>query len=111
MDNGLFLTNLWYFALHSDELRKGRLYSKEILGQKIAFGRDQDGSPFALRDNFPHLGVPLSEGTFDGQTIRCGFHSCEFYCAGTGQKIPALADSSLNVKNINVYSSPCREAS
>jgi phenylpropionate dioxygenase-like ring-hydroxylating dioxygenase large terminal subunit len=111
MENGLFLTNLWYFALHSDELKKGRLYSKEILGQKIAFGRDQDGSPFALRDNCPHRGVPLSEGTFDGQNIRCCYHGWEFDCSGTCQKIPALADSSLNLKNIKVYSYPCREAS
>ena len=91
MDNGRpFLRNLWHFALHSDKLRKGRLYTKELLGEKIAFGRDPDGRPFALKDNCPHRGVPLSEGTFDGQTIRCCYHGWVFDCTGTCQKNPKL---------------------
>ena len=109
MENGIFLRNLWYFAFDGAKLRKGRLRTKEILGEKIVFGRNQDGTPFALRDNCPHRGVPLSEGTFDGQTIRCCYHGWEFDCAGTCQKIPALADSSLDTKRIKVYSYPCKE--
>ena len=31
-----------------------------MLGEKIVFGRDEQGKPFALRDNCPHRGVPLS---------------------------------------------------
>ena len=71
MENGQFLRNLWYFALDGRKLRKGQLQTKEVLGEKIAFGRNPDGKPFALKDNCPHRGVPLSEGTFDGQVIRC----------------------------------------
>jgi phenylpropionate dioxygenase-like ring-hydroxylating dioxygenase large terminal subunit len=109
MENGLFLRNLWYFALHGEKLRKGRLLAKEIVGEKIVFGRASDGSPFALRDNCAHRGVPLSEGTFDGETIRCCYHGWEFNCAGTCQKIPALANGSVNLRNIKVYSYPCKE--
>jgi len=38
MENALFLRNLWYFALHGDKLKKGRLQTKEILGERIVFG-------------------------------------------------------------------------
>jgi phenylpropionate dioxygenase-like ring-hydroxylating dioxygenase large terminal subunit len=100
MENGLFLKSVWYFALPGDKLKKSRLYAKEILGKKIAFGRDDNGIPFALKDNCPHRGVPLSEGTFDGQIIRCCYHGWEFDCSGTCRKIPALADTSLKLRNI-----------
>ena len=109
MQNGLFLRNLWYFAVHGGKLRKGQLITKEILGEKIAFGRDSAGIAFALRDNCPHRGVPLSEGSFDGQTIRCCYHGWEFDCSGTCQKIPALADPSMNVSNIKAHAYRCRE--
>ena len=109
MADGQFLRNLWYFALEGGKLRKGQLQAKELLGEKIVFGRDQDGRPFALRDNCAHRGVPLSEGTFDGQTIRCCYHGWEFDCAGVCQKIPALADRSLDLKRIKIGSYPCKE--
>ena len=109
MGDGQFLRNLWYFAVEGGKLRKGQLRTKELLGEKIVFGRNQDGRPFALRDNCPHRGVPLSEGTFDGQTIRCCYHGWEFDCAGVCQKIPALADRSLDLKRIKIGSYPCKE--
>jgi phenylpropionate dioxygenase-like ring-hydroxylating dioxygenase large terminal subunit len=109
MENGLFLRKLWYFALHGEKLKKGRLYAKEILGEKIVFGRDREGNAFALRDNCPHRGVPLSEGTFDGETIQCCYHGWQFDCSGICKKIPAVADPLLNVRKIKAYSYPCKE--
>src|ERR1700752_2015056 len=109
MENGQFLRNLWYFALEGRKLRKGQLQTKAVLGEKIAFGRNPDGKPFALKDNCPHRGVPLSEGTFDGQIIRCCYHGWEFDCAGACQRIPALADGALELKRIKIGSYPCKE--
>ncbi|HMI67988.1 MAG TPA: Rieske 2Fe-2S domain-containing protein, partial [Cyclobacteriaceae bacterium] len=64
-DASLFIKDLWYLAFHGSFLKKGKLVPKEILGEKIVFGRDPSGQPFALRDNCPHRGVPLSAGWFD----------------------------------------------
>src|SRR6267143_4942982 len=100
MQNALFLRNLWYFALPGDKLKKGRLQAKELLGERIVLGRDSSGNPFALRDNCPHRGMPLSEGKFDGRAIQCCYHGWQFDCSGTCQKIPALADTSFNVRKI-----------
>ena len=95
-----FLRKSWHFALHGDKLKRGELQSKEVLGERIVLGRDSSGNPFALRDNCPHRGMPLSEGKFDGRAIQCCYHGWQFDCSGTCQKIPALADTSFNVRKI-----------
>lgn len=108
-DQPLFLKNLWYFVMHGGALKKGKLVQKQILGEKILFGRDAEGKPFALRDNCPHRGVPLSYGWFDGKTITCCYHGWQFDCSGTCQKIPALADEKMDVNKIKVYRYPCQD--
>lgn len=105
----LFVRNLWYYVMHGDDLKSGKLVQKQLLGEKIVFGRDEAGKPFALKDNCPHRGVPLSYGWFDGKTITCCYHGWEFNCSGTCQKIPALADEKMDPAKIKVYQYPCRE--
>ncbi len=108
-DQPLFLKNLWYFAFHGAEIKKGKLVQKKILGETIVFGRSNDNKPFALKDNCPHRGVPLSAGWFDGETIQCCYHGWKFNCAGTCTGIPALADDKVDVSKIKVYEYPCKE--
>ena len=50
----LFLKNFWYVAFYGNDLKKGKLLAKEMLGEKLVFGRDNNGNPFALKDNCPH---------------------------------------------------------
>jgi len=108
----VILTNLWYVAFHGSELKKGKLMPKEIAGEKIVFGRDNDGNPFALKDNCPHRGVPLSCGWFNGDTIQCCYHGWIFDTNGTCQSIPALApDTNIQVNKIKVNHYPCKEVS
>ncbi len=54
----LYLRNMWYLAMPSAKLKVGKLLSKELLGDKLVFGRTSEGEVFALRDNCPHRGVP-----------------------------------------------------
>ena len=109
MEPTLFLRNLWYFALHGTRLKSDKLIQREILGEKIVFGRDRAGKPFALRDNCPHRGIPLSEGSFDGETIQCCYHGWKFNCAGACQKIPAMQDAMANLEKIRAFAYPCEE--
>lgn len=108
-DQPLFLKNLWYFAFHGSKVVKGKLIQKEICGERIAFGRDKSGKPFALKDNCAHRGVPLSEGWFDGEIIQCCYHGWKFDCDGVCREIPALADKTFDVTRIKVFQYPCRE--
>lgn len=111
-DHSLFLKNLWYLAFHSSVLKKDKLVSKEILGEKILFGRDSTGKAFALRDNCPHRGVPLSEGWFKNDTIQCCYHGWEFNTQGVCQNIPAIAPgSTIDFSKIRVFQYPLREVS
>ena len=111
MEAALFLRNFWYFALHGGKLGKGKMLAIKMLGEPIILGRDRNGIPFALRDNCPHRGVPLSEGGFDGKTISCCYHGWQFDCSGVCQKIPAMGEPSQQLHKIRVPSYPCKEVS
>ena len=109
MTDDPYCKNIWYYAFHGSELKAGQIRAKTVLGENIVFGRAVDGKPFALRDNCPHRGVPLSDGSFDGQCIQCCYHGWKFDAAGICQAIPALADPNFDVHRIKVYAYPCRE--
>jgi phenylpropionate dioxygenase-like ring-hydroxylating dioxygenase large terminal subunit len=108
----LYLKNLWYMAFHSSFLKKGKLVGKEILGEKIVFGRDSKGEAFALRDNCPHRGVPLSEGWFENDTLQCCYHGWQFGTNGVCTNIPAITPgSNIDFSKIRVFRYPLREIS
>jgi phenylpropionate dioxygenase-like ring-hydroxylating dioxygenase large terminal subunit len=109
MTESLFLKNLWYFAMHGSFLKKGKLVGREILGEKVVFGRDSDNKPFALKDNCPHRGVPLSQGWYDGNIIQCCYHGWKFDHTGTCVGIPALADEKFDTRKVKVFKYPCRD--
>jgi phenylpropionate dioxygenase-like ring-hydroxylating dioxygenase large terminal subunit len=109
VDPALFLRNLWYYAMHGSGLEAGKLLQKEILGEKVVFGRTRSGKPFALRDNCPHRGIPLSEGRFDGELIECCYHGWQFDCSGECQKIPALVEPMANLARIKAQAYRCEE--
>lgn len=101
---------MWYLAFHGSFLKRDKLVPKEILGEKIVFGRDKSGKPFALRDNCPHRGVPLSDGWFDGNTIQCCYHGWEFRCDGVCKNIPAIDPASnVDYTKIKVFQYPIQE--
>jgi phenylpropionate dioxygenase-like ring-hydroxylating dioxygenase large terminal subunit len=105
------LKNIWYYATPSESLKVGKTIAKVMLGEPILIGRDQNGVVFAMRDICPHQGVPLSDGSFDGQKIGCCFHGWCFDTAGVCTDIPSLADGqSINMCSIKTKSYPCRES-
>src|SRR5690606_10922907 len=111
-DPSLFLKNLWYMAFHSSFLKKGKLEGKQILGERIVFGRDSKGEAFALRDNCPHRGVPLSEGWFEEDTLHCCYHGWQFNTSGVCQNIPAITPGSkIDFSKIRVFRYPIKEIS
>lgn len=106
-----WVKNIWYFALPSDHVKKGKTVSMELLGDLILIGRKSDGSIFAMRDICPHQGAPLSFGDFDGNEVACPFHGWKFDSSGVCTDIPALcSDQQVNICKIKTRSYPCREA-
>ena len=110
------LRDLWYFAATSRELKRGGMFRREILGEPILLGRDEEGRAFALRDICPHRAVPLSAGRIvsnDGvQTVECPYHGWRY---GTGdgvcKLIPSLVDGQpYEANRIRVRHFPTHEA-
>ena len=100
---GLFLRNLWYYALPASRLKHGRMVAKTILGEPVVFCRGHDGIAFALRDVCPHRGIPLSCGRLDGNEVECCYHGWRFGRSGTCTHIPALTGhEGINPENIRV---------
>ena len=111
-----FLTDIWYFAALSGELKPGRLARREILGEPVMLGRSPKGGLFALRDICPHRAAPLSAGRFraepDGaESVECPYHGWRFGADGGCTAVPSLVDEqALDVSRIRVRRYPVVES-
>lgn len=111
----ILLKDIWYFALPGAQLKPGGTKAKILLGEPVLFGRTKtkDGEPgdvFAVRDICPHRGVPLSEGSFDGQEVQCPYHGWKFGPSGQCTHIPSLVDGQdFDITKIKVRRYPVRE--
>lgn len=105
------LSDIWYYAMPSRDLRPGRLQAKTMFNQPLLFGRTNDGAPFALLDICPHRGIPLRHGRFDGQEVECCYHGWRFDRTGTCTAIPSLVEGqNVNLSRIKVQHFSCHEA-
>lgn len=110
------LRDMWYFAATSRELKRGEMFRREILGEPIVLGRDNEGRAFALRDICPHRAVPLSAGRIvendGGQTIECPYHGWRFGAGdGVCKLIPTLVEGQpYEASRIRVRHFPTHEA-
>ena len=110
-----FLTDLWYFAALSSDLKPGRKRRLEIMGEPVMLGRSPGGALFALRDICPHRAAPLSAGTFtqeaDGATtIACPYHGWRFRADGSCAAIPSLTrDQEVDISGIRARRYPVAE--
>jgi len=93
-----WLTDSWYLAAPSADLKPGTQSRHMILGQPVVVGRTAAGEPFALRDICPHRLVPLSAGRqveTDGEaTLECPYHGWRFGTDGVCKHMPSLTDDS-----------------
>jgi len=111
-----FLTDIWYFAALSSELRAGSMRRVEMLGEPVLLGRDPGGTLAAIRDICPHRAAPLSAGRFhresDGAfSVACPYHGWRFGADGRCAAIPSLtADQAFDIGRIGVRSYPVRES-
>lgn len=109
------LKDIWYFALPGNELKPGKTKAKVLLGEPVLLGRTKTkdggaGDVFAIRDICPHRGVPLSEGSFDGQEVHCPYHGWRFAPSGQCTHIPSLVEGQdFDITRIRTRRYPVRE--
>lgn len=93
----------WYWALQSNELKKGKVKHAEIMGKKLAIYRGEDGIVRAFDAFCPHMGAHLAEGKVEGNELRCFFHHWKFSEEGKLNDIPCRK-SVKNIKaGVSVY--------
>ena len=110
-----FLTDSWYLAAASSELKAGQQQRIMMLGEPVVVGRTPAGEAFALRDICPHRLVPLSAGQqveTDGQwTLQCPYHGWRFGTDGGCKLMPSLTEGSLyDSSKVKVRRYPVHEA-
>ena len=110
-----FLTDIWYFAALSADLKPGALKRHEVLGEPVLLGRTRAGEAFALRDICPHRAVPLSAGRIvpDGgaEVVECPYHGWKFRTDGACAAIPSLVDDqAMETERIRVRRYPIAES-
>jgi phenylpropionate dioxygenase-like ring-hydroxylating dioxygenase large terminal subunit len=107
----LFVTDTWYFAALSGDIKTGDLIRVVIADEPITLGRKRDGAVFALRDICPHRAAPLSAGRMVDDTVECPYHGWKFGAMdGECKEIPALiSDDKMPIERIKVRTFPARE--
>ena len=111
-----FLSDIWYFAALSGDLKPGKLARYELLGEPVLLGRSNAGKLFALRDICPHRAAPLSAGRFQREasgeeTVECPYHGWRYRADGACAAIPSLvADQAMDVSRIRVRRYPVAES-
>lgn len=102
------MTDYWYVACRSSDLRSKRPLKVTILGIPMVVFRTESGAVGALLDRCPHRNVPLSEGTVVGDCLQCPYHGWEFDTGGACQKIPGLVGDT-NLEGRGAVGFPARE--
>jgi phenylpropionate dioxygenase-like ring-hydroxylating dioxygenase large terminal subunit len=105
--NMQFARNHWYVAAFSSEVGR-TLLKRQLLGDHVVLYRTSAGAPVALADRCPHRGLPLSQGTLEGDSVRCGYHGMKFGGSGACDAIPSQARIPVSM---NVHSYPLVEKS
>lgn len=110
-----FLTDSWYLAAVSAELKPGTQSRVMLLGEPVVVGRTPAGEVFALRDICPHRLVPLSAGaqieTAGEWTLQCPYHGWRFGTDGGCRLMPSLTeDSPYDAAKVRVRRYQAREA-
>lgn len=82
-----FPLNQWYVAGFSWQL-KDKPVGRTILNEQIVFFNDENGKTCAIEDRCVHRFLPLSEGTLDNGSVRCGYHGMLFDGCGKCTEIP-----------------------
>jgi len=83
----MFLRDYWYVAAWSDEVGNVPL-ARTLLDEPIVLFRKSYGGVVALEDRCAHRRLPLSAGTVEGDSIRCGYHGLVYDCEGACTKVP-----------------------
>ena len=90
--NPAVVTQSWYVAVRSRDVRAGQIASYTLLNRRIAIYRDRSGVVHALDARCPHLGADLGQGCLVDDEVQCAFHKWRFGADGSCRFAPGMAN-------------------
>jgi phenylpropionate dioxygenase-like ring-hydroxylating dioxygenase large terminal subunit len=97
-NNPKVVTEGWYWALPSRELKAGKIKHLRMFGKDLAIFRGENGETSILDAHCPHMGAHLAEGKVEGNSVRCFFHHWKFDNTGNLEDIPCRQKLNVRVK-------------
>lgn len=89
-NNDSVVTEGWYWALQSRELKIGKAKAVRLSGKDLAIFRTESGKVIAMDAFCPHRGAHLAGGTVEGEALRCYYHHWKFDEEGKCVDVPCL---------------------
>lgn len=87
MKGTMYLRNRWYVAAWARELDDGPV-GRTVMDEPVVLYRTAGGAVAALEDACAHRYMPLSQGSVDGERIRCPYHGLEYDRTGQCVLVP-----------------------
>lgn len=106
MFNGF--ANVWTVIGLGRDFAAGRLYARQVAGERVVLFRDGAGTLGALLDRCPHRGVALSLGKLRDGVVECPFHGWCFDARGACTRVPWNPDAKREA--LSATAIPVREA-
>ncbi|HKK95632.1 MAG TPA: aromatic ring-hydroxylating dioxygenase subunit alpha [Anaerovoracaceae bacterium] len=96
------INNMWYAALSSKDLPKGKLVGVKRFGEELAFWRKDNNEIACIVDKCCHRGASISKGKIVDGHAQCPFHGFEYDAKGKVKVIPANGKSHKVSEHYNV---------
>jgi phenylpropionate dioxygenase-like ring-hydroxylating dioxygenase large terminal subunit len=103
------LKNFWYAVEFSEAVASDEPKRLRVLGQDLVLYRDSQGTIVCMSDLCIHRGGALSDGTVEGDCIRCPYHGWVYEAGGACVEIPANAPGTPIPKRARVDAYPAED--
>ena len=108
---GKYLRCFWHPVAPAIALANAELsvMPVEIMGERLALYRSEDGELGLVQERCPHRGAALSFGIVDEDGLRCPYHAWKFDKSGQCVDTPAESCSSSLKDRIKITAYPVQE--
>jgi 5,5'-dehydrodivanillate O-demethylase oxygenase subunit len=108
---GHYMRCFWHPVAAVAELEDNPVKAVQLLGERLALFRSDDGTFGLVAERCPHRGTSLACGMIDSDGIRCAYHGWKFDKQGQCVETPAEPEGSTLYRKIRTAGYPVQEMS
>ena len=106
---GNYMRRFWHPVAAAVELRDAAVIPVQLLGERLALFRSEDGGLGLVAERCPHRGASLACAMTEGATIRCAYHGWQFDKTGQCVDTPSEPKTSKLKDRIAIAGYPVQE--